>query len=135
MKQFIVLAAVLPLLLFFLLAYTEEQIVSTQIAAADDVIYAAKEMAKQKGCFSPEIQNWVKREICVRVQGIRESDIIIGSGTDVRPVVRPGLIRYQVSFPVRTFDAGALLGVKNRASGKYYVHDSVTTSEYVPGRQ
>ena len=145
MKQFIVMAAVLPLLLVFLISFSEIQEQNAVMAAVDDVVYAAKEMAKQEGCFSRKVQDWLETELCRRIRGLDKNDIIIGSGTDTRPVARAGisgpgntggssgLIRYQISVPTPRRNAGALLGVKQDGKPKYYVIDSYTNSEYLPG--
>ena len=140
MKQFIVMAAVLPLLLVFLISFSEIQEQNTVMAAVDDTVYAAKEMAKQEGCFSRKVQDWLKTELCRRIRGLEKNDIIIGSGTDTRPVARvgsaegsSGLIHYQISVPMPRRNSGALLGVKQDGKPKHYVIDSYTTSEYLPG--
>lgn len=138
MKQFIVMAAALPLLLVFLISFSEIQVYSVVTAAVDDTVYAAKEMAKQEGCFSAKVQEWLKTELCRRIRGLDKDGIIIGSGTDTRPVPRAGingssgLIRYQVSVPMPGRSSGAILGVKRDEKPKYYVTDSFTTSEYLP---
>ena len=139
MKQFIVMAAVLPLLLVFLISFSEIQEYNFLTAAADDAVYAAKEMAKQEGCFSEKIQDWLRAELCKRIRGISREDIIIGSKTDTRPVPRAGsaegssgLIRYQISIPMPKRSSGTLLGVKQKSRPFYYIIDSYTTSEYLP---
>ena len=130
MKQFIVLMAALPLLLVFMIQFAADQQYAAAVAAVDDAVYAAKEMAKQEGCFTEEIRGWLKREIARKVKGLMPSDIIIGSGTDTEPVFRTGLIHYQVSVPMRGILAGkSLLGVRVR--DRYYVIDSYTPSEYL----
>ena len=142
MKQFIVLMAALPLLLVFLLQFSDQQTYSVKVAAVDDAVYAAKEMAKQEGCFSEKIQNWLRNEICSKIKGLRPEDIIIGRKTDAKPVYRigsgtqrasNGLIHYQVSVPMKGADAaGRLLGVKDSGKTRYYVIDSYTPSELLP---
>ena len=140
MKQFIVMAAVLPLLLVFLISFSEIQEQNAVMAAVDDTVYAAKEMAKQEGCFSRKVQDWLKTELCRRIKSLKKDQIVIGSRTDTRPVARAGgadgssgLIRYQISVPMPRRNSGALLGVKQDGKPKYYVIDSYTTSEYLPG--
>ena len=139
MKQFIVMAAVLPILLVFLIGFSEIQQQGAVIDAVDDTVYAAKEMAKQEGCFSKKVQDWLKTELCRRIKSLERDSIIIGSGTDTRPVPRAGidgssgLIRYRISVPVPARRAGALLGVRQDEKPKYYVIDSCTSSEYLPG--
>ena len=142
MKQFIVLLAVLPLMLVFLAQFSAEQQLSARMAAVDDAVYTAKEMAKQEGCFSKKIRDRLCSDICSRIKGLKPSDIIFGSGTDTKPVYRvgsskgkrnEGIIHYQVSVPIWTRDPiGSFLGVKNGSGRRYYVIDSCTTSELLP---
>ena len=140
MKQFIVLAAALPLLLLFMVQFAADQQYSLAVSAVDDAVYAAKEMAKQKGCFTEDIMQWLREEIAGKIRGVEPSDIIIGSATDTSPVYRMGsvpdgngLIRYQVSVPMRGFSAGSsLLGVRDDGRTRYYVTDSYVPSELLP---
>ena len=140
MKQFIVLAAALPLLLLFMVQFAADQQYSLAVAAVDDAVYAAKEMAKQKGCFTEEIRNWLKSAIAAKIPGVEASDIIIGSATDTAPVYRmgsvadgDGLIHYQVSVPMRGYSVGSqLLGIRDTGRTRYYVTDSYVPSELLP---
>ena len=138
MKQFIVTAAVLPLLIAFLVAFGEIQEQNVIIAAIDDTVYAAKELARQEGCFSEKVQDYLRSQLCKRIKGLKENDVIIGSKTDTVPVFRAGLggssglIRYQVSVAVPAGRSGKLIGVRQRENKPYYVIDSFTVSEYVP---
>ena len=140
MKQFIVLAAALPLLLLFMVQFAADQQYSLAVAAVDDAVYAAKEMAKQEGCFTEKITQWLKEEIASKIRGVEPSDIIIGSATDTSPVYRmgsdpegDGLIHYQVSVPMRGFSAGSrLLGLRETARTRYYVTDTYVPSELLP---
>ena len=134
MKQFIVLAAVLPLLLAFLGIFSENQVLRVQMSAVEDTVYAAKEMAKQDGCFTERVQSWLKKELCRKIPGLREEDIVVGPSTDTKPVERSGLIRYRISVPVKRRDPGSLLGARKEPRTYYYVVDSCTSSEYLPGR-
>jgi len=132
MKQFIVMAAVLPLLMAFLMAFSEDQILSARMAATDDAVYAAKEMARQEGCFTPQIQSWLKKELCRKIKGLDEDDVIVGPDTDTVPVERPGLIHYQFSISMGTRSSGKLLGVRSAGKEYYYIIDSCAASEYLP---
>ena len=140
MKQFIVLSAALPLLLLFMMQFAADQQYSLAVSAVDDAVYAAKEMAKQEGGFTAEIRQWIKEEIAGKIKGVEPADIIIGSSTDAGPVYRigsvpdgDGLIRYQVSVPMRGFSAGSsLLGIKDAGRVRYYVTDSYVPSELLP---
>ena len=48
MKQFLVLAAILPLMLVFFVQFSMDQINSSRIGILSDMVYAAKEEAKQE---------------------------------------------------------------------------------------
>ena len=140
MKQFIVLAAALPLLLLFMVQFAADQQYSLAVSAVDDAVYAAKEMAKQEGCFSGEISQWLKEEIAKKIRGVQPEDIIIGSATDTAPVYRmgsipggDGLIHYQISVPMRGFSVGSkLLGIRDTGRTQYYVTDTYVPSELLP---
>ena len=77
-----VLAAVLPLLLVFVVWFSEEQSFGLKTAAVDDAVYTAREMAKQDGCFSPRVINWLKKELCRKIKGLKAEDIVIDPQTD-----------------------------------------------------
>ena len=67
MKQFIVLCAVLPLLMVFLLQFALDQQNDVRIGIVNDIVYAAKEEAKQEGCFTKEIQSRMREQIAGRL--------------------------------------------------------------------
>ena len=62
MKQLIVLAAILPLMLIFMAQYTLDQKNSATISILQEQVYTAKEKAKQEGCFTEEIKNELKEK-------------------------------------------------------------------------
>ena len=133
MKQFIVMLAVLPLMLVFLLQFSLEQQNSVKIAAVSDIVYAAKEEAKQAGAFTAEIQAGMKRRISERL-GIPESEIIIES--EVSEVYRVdsergrGIISYRVSVPIGSIVAGrSLFGIREEDNRYVYTIRSITASE------
>ena len=63
MKQFIVLMAVLPIMLIFLMQFTADQVNGEKVAFIQSVVYAAKEEAKQEGCFTEELKTRIVKEI------------------------------------------------------------------------
>lgn len=139
MKQFLVLAAVLPLLLVFMVQFSEEQAWGLKTAAIDDTVYTAREMAKQDGCFSSRVAGWLKNELCRKIKGLKAEDIIIDPKTDVRPVYRAGagrgdgLIYYRVCVAVDPPRAGlALLGGAAYGNKTWYVVEGFTPSERLP---
>ena len=54
MKQFIVLLAVLPIMLLFIAQFILEQQNEMKISLITDIVYEAKEEAKQLGGFDTE---------------------------------------------------------------------------------
>ncbi len=133
MKQFIVMLAVLPLMLVFLLQFSLEQQNSVKIAAVSDIVYAAKEEAKQAGAFTAEIQAGMKRRISERL-GIPESEIVIESGLSevYRVDSERGrrIISYRVSVPIGSIVAGrSLFGIREEDNRYVYTIRSITASE------
>ena len=139
MKQFIVLAAVLPLLLIFLVQFSEEQVYGMKTAAIEDTVYTAREMAKQDGCFSARVVKWLKEELCRKIKGLKAEEIIIGPGTDTSPVYRSGtgrgrgLIYVRIRVAIDPPGAGlSLLGLRKSDKKQYYVVEGYTPSERLP---
>ncbi len=134
MKQFIVLAAVLPIMLVFVMQFVCDQSTNRKIDAVQSVVYAAKEEAKQAGCFTDDIVSCLKRDAAAAA-GVTESEVEVitdgvvkyryGSGSD-------RLIYYTVKVPIRGVMAGAsMFGIDDGENGYVYVIDSYTASEKV----
>ena len=140
MKQFLVLLAVLPLMLVFFVQFSVDQINSTRVALLSDIVYAAKEQAKQEGCFSVSLQDELRENIAAKL-GVGSESIRIEA--DSIPVDRlysaegfgnadweRGLIHYRVSVDIGPAMAGtSLLGIKDKDNVYTYVIDSYTASE------
>ena len=140
MKQFLVLLAVLPLMLVFFVQFSVDQINSMRAAQLTDIVYAAKEQAKQEGCFSADLQDRLRDDISSRL-GISPDAVSIEA--DSTPVSRlysadgfssadweRGLIHYRVSVDIGPAMAGtALFGIKEKDNIDTYVIDSYTASE------
>ena len=134
MKQFIVLIAVLPVMLLFLLQFTLEQKNSLAIARIQDSTYAAKEEAKQEGYFSDEIKDRLKNKIS-QATGISSERIIVESEDSIKYRYNIGnerLIYYRVEVPIDEVMAGSrLLGISKEENSYIYVIDSYTASEKI----
>ena len=133
MKQFIVLAAVLPIMLLFLAQFALDQMNDTKISLAGDVVHAAKEQAKQNGGFDVES---LRSELAEKLK-VDESLIIIeaspaGSVPRILENGERGIINYYVKFPVGSVMTGkSFFGIKdNKTYG--YVIESCAPSEYLP---
>ena len=106
MKQFIVHLAVIPMMLFFLAQLTLEAKNSQKIALMTDIVYAAKEEAKQQGGFDRDA---LREELSLKL-GVREEDIIIeapeaGSVPRIDSDGKRGIIEYRIVVPMEGPDA------------------------------
>ena len=136
MKQFLVLLAVLPLCLVFLVQFSMDQVNSNRIGILSDMVYSAKEEAKQEGCFTDEIKAKLRRNISGSL-GVSPDDILIEATEE--PVYRVmneserGLIHYRVQVPIGELTAGRrLFGIREDENVYYYTIESYTASERLP---
>ena len=133
MKQLIVLMGVLPILLVFLMQYSLDQQNSDNISRFQEYVYQAKEQAKQKGYFTPEI----KEEMIGKIESafdVDEEDIVIEA--EEVPQYRTSvfdereLIHYKVSVPIDRIMAGnRFLGIPDEENRGMYTIESWTASE------
>ena len=133
MKQFIVLAAMLPLIMVFIMQFALEQMNQGRIAALQELVYGAKEQAKQEGRFTPAIKAALARDIAERFK-LNESDIVIE--TDDRVKYRRNafdereMITYRVEVPIERIMAGnRLMGISDEENAGVYVVEGSTASE------
>lgn len=143
MKQFLVLAAILPLMLVFFVQFSMDQINSSRIGILSDMVYAAKEEAKQEGCFTAQIRSNLTANIASALQ-IDPSDVRIEATDTVRYRIMEadrygnedwerGLIYYKVSVPIGELMAGRrLFGIREQDNVYYYTIESYTASEKLP---
>lgn len=136
MKQFIVLIAVLPILLLFLAQFSLEQRNALRTALITDIVYEAKEEAKQQGGFDAEA---LKNELASKI-GVDPSEIVV-EAPPVHSVLRiekdgsRGIIRYRVVVPMGEIRAGKkYLGIKDGKSYGYKIESSAP-SEYLGDSQ
>lgn len=134
MKQFIVLMAVLPIMLIFLLQFALEQKNNLLIARIQDLTYAAKEEAKQEGYFSADIIERLKTNIS-KATGILPEEIVVESEDAIKLRYNTGeerLIYYRVEVPIEGVMAGSkFLGISEEENKYRYVIDSYTASEKI----
>jgi len=134
MKQFIVLMAVLPILLLFMLQFTYDQRTNQIIGQVQAIVYAAKEEAKQVGCFTEEMKGNIKADIG-RATGVSPDEVQVISDGVVKYRYAAGenrLIYYTVRVPIEEVMAGSAMFRIDPSENKYiYVIDSYTASEKV----
>lgn len=134
MKQFIVLMAVLPIMMIFFLQFTADQRHDRIVGEIQEIVYSAKEVAKQEGYFSPENRSRMREDLG-RAAGVDPEEIFIESDDRIRTRFGAGedrLIYFIVSVPVRgVMAAGGILGMTEEDNGYRLVIDSYTASERI----
>jgi len=126
MKQFIVLAAVLPILMIFVMQTGYDQKNNRAIRMIHDMVYVAKEQAKEEGSFTWEIQERLRRNV---------SNALEISPNDISLIFREenGLLFYRIEVPIRDVMAGSrLLGISDQDNQYMYVIDSYTRARKIP---
>lgn len=134
MKQFIVLMAVLPIMMIFLMQFTTDQVNGEKVAYIQSVVYAAKEDAKQEGCFTEEIKARIVKEISEGISVPAEFIEVI-SDDEVKYRYAKGdgrFIHYKVSVRLDGVMAGGkFLGISDSENTATYVIDNYTASEKI----
>lgn len=133
MKQIIVLAAILPLLLIFIAQFTlQEKNAQIKRGIASDV-YAAAEQARQDGCFTAANLDRLKKQLASR-SGTEESEILIAA--DEVPKYRVNSynenerIHYKVEVPIKKAMAGnRYFGISDEENRGIFVIENDVASE------
>lgn len=132
MKQLLVIMAVLPLLLIFLLQAVYDQKTAGDISTIQALVYATKEEARQEGIFSQALQERLKNDLSESLN-IDEDEIIIECDDVIKYRYSPGAgrnIYYKISVPVKDVMAGGgMLGIGDEENSFVYTIDSYTASE------
>ena len=134
MKQFIILMAVFPLLMIFLLQFSADQRHGKMIAEIQEIVYSAKEVAKQEGFFSPENLGRMREDLA-SVAGVDPEEIHIDSEDRIKTRYGAGddrLIYFTVAVPIRSVMAGStFFGLSEEENSYRFVIDSYTASERI----
>lgn len=135
MKQFIVLMAVLPILLVFMVQIGYDQRSTAAVDRVQSIVYGAKEQAKQDGYFSADNIKKVKQDIA-RAVGVTEAEVEFETDSEIKyryaDTEEGRLIYYKVSVPIKDVMAGAdFFGISDSENSYVYVIDSYTASERI----
>ncbi len=132
MKQLIVLAAVLPIMIIFIMQIGLDQRNSQILTVVQSCTYAAKEQAKQAGCFTDEICDDLKNNIS-KLTNIKEKNIKIVADKKMKYRYSDDrLIHYKVSVWIEdVMAANRMLGIGDKENGYEFVVESYTASEKV----
>lgn len=133
MKQFIVLLAVLPFLLIFMLQYSVEQVNHYHISLLQQMVTESAQVAKQDGYFTQENIDNLRSDIS-RVFNTPPDTIIINADTTPKYRVNEfderELIHYTVQVPISMLVAGAaFFGISEEENHGMYTISSYTASE------
>ena len=133
MKQFIVLMAVLPFMLLFMVQFTVEQQHSSQFLRLQNYVYTAKEQAKQDGYFTQENIELLEDKICDTFD-VEKGEIEIEATASARYRINEfderELINYRVVVPVKNMMSGAgFFGISTEENTGYYVIENEAVSE------
>lgn len=136
MKTLIALAAAIILLMTFPLQYALEQYNHHNITQFQKIINNAKEEAKQKGYFTPEIIAEMKGNISAQFKNINQSEIIVNVTTT--PKYRTNsfdereLIYYEVGVPIKKLiSCNSFWGISDIDNEITYYVKNYTSSELV----
>ncbi len=83
MKQFIVLAAVFPLMIAFMVQFTLQQNLDYRLELISDIVYDAKEEAKIEGYFDEEAVSGLRKDLSV-IAGCSEEEVIVEVSEDIK---------------------------------------------------
>lgn len=143
MKQLIVLSAVLPLMLVFLLQFTLDQKNAYNISQFQELVYTAREQARQEGCFTRDIESRLKKEVA-QTFGIPEGEIQMDATRTIQYRVqsaegfdpngrRRGMIHYRLTVPIGRLMAGhRLFGIRDTENRGSYTVEGYAASERLP---
>lgn len=132
MKQLMVLMAVLPIMIVFIIQIGLDQKNAQIATVVQSCTYAAKEQAKQEGCFTDEICKGLKRNIA-ELANIKEDDIKIEADDRVKGRYDSDkLIHYKVSVKIKNvMAANKMFGIDDAENAYDFVIESYTASEKV----
>jgi hypothetical protein len=139
MKQLIVFTAILPLLLVFMMQFALDQKNSHAINTLQQQVYAAKEVARQEGCFTDRIIEDLRNDISEKLDIQKDEISIIATNTPqyrinyFDPLRERGLIHYRISVPINKIMAGGnIFGVTDENNKAVYTIEGTTASERLP---
>ncbi|MDR2156323.1 MAG: hypothetical protein LBO81_00875, partial [Clostridiales Family XIII bacterium] len=123
MKQFIVLAAVIPVMLAFVMQFTLEQANFSRSMRAEEVVHSARIEAEWNGGFTEEAKKTLARNIA-DIYGVTAEDVAIEADVIGESFGRIGFYRIIVPVP-KIVAANRLFGISDEANcGRYVVEGS-----------
>lgn len=134
MKDFIVLTAIVPILMVFVMQFVADYRGLEEVQIIQSVVYTEKETAKEEGGFSEESVASIKAGIADRL-GLEPEAVVVTTESEAGSVGRydnDRNIHYLVRVELPDVMAGAsMFGISAADNTRTYVIDSYTASEYV----
>ena len=135
MKQFIVLLAVFPLMMAFMLQFTAQQRTDYRIQRINDAVHDSCEKAKTEGRFSESNVSGLRAELA-DISGCGKENIEITTSEEMK--YRTGnydereMIAYRVAVPVNGLMAmPGLFGISEEENSMTYVIEDELASEKI----
>ena len=133
MKQFIVLLAVFPLMMVFLLQFTAQQNTDYRIRVINETVDTACEEARTTGCFTEDSISSLKARLA-EVTGCSADQVKIQASTETK--YRTGvndereMISFRISLPVGALSAvPGIFGISEEDNSMIYVLENTFPSE------
>lgn len=136
MKNFIILCAIIPLLLFFPLQFAVNQVNHYRMMAMQNIVHKSAQQARSDGYFTVDNKNSMKQQI-KDAFGVDEGDIIM-SLTESRKVRKNvfderEMISYTVQVPIKKIIAApGLFGISDADNQTLYSVKGQVPSEALP---
>jgi hypothetical protein len=124
LKQFIVLAAVLPILLAFVMQFTLIQVHHSRLIRAEEAIHSAEMEAGISGGFTAE----TRAALAARLAAIYDvAPTEIDMNLDMADGQPRHVIAYEISLPVsKIIAANRLFGISDNDNSGYYIIEGKT---------
>lgn len=124
--------AVLPIMIIFIMQMGLDQRNAQTLTVVQSCTYAAKEQAKQAGCFTEEICNELKHNIS-KLTNIKEENIKIEADRNLKYRYSDDrLIHYKVSIKASDMmAANKIFGISDKENSYEFTVESYTASEKV----
>ena len=130
-------------MLVFLLQFTLDQRNAYNISQFQEIVYTAREEARQEGCFTREIETKLKEKVAesfgissddIQMEATRTVQYRVQSGEGFDPNGRKrGMIYYKVTVPIDRLMAGhRLFGIKASDNTGVYTVEGYAASERLP---
>jgi hypothetical protein len=137
MNNFIAMALVLPLLLFFPAQYALQIKNQHNISALESIVESAKEEARQEGYFTPALINKIRVEIEEEFRDVSAGEIVIDVTetpkyrTDVYD--HRELISYSIGAPIKKLSAAnEFFGISDEDNSAMLCIKGSVASEKLP---